>query len=360
MPRPTNRLRSTCFLTGLAVSLTSMGCISSDDELLRAFEDADELEPEPEPDPKPEPDPEPDPDPIRADKLEGLHIKQLAQFSPFNVTYEMFPYPSANHPFTGPEIDHVRGWPVHALQWKDYASGGAFAFDIAGAWTEVNAIPGLPYEVEAADASHLNDLEAGGVVFSADPNGTWMEANFSDPSVGLAYAALVMHFWKSPVYVSALHSYPPYGTTRSHAIALQRLEFTIPSAPDLLTACGLPANATAATALNTIPNCNHGAVLLADEVSLWNELLLSVPSNPTHASYDPDVNLAPADLITAWWNGNIQGQIVFDPPADATDEDFAGLAVLAEALRDQLLVADDGGYLMLVDEYVAELEPNEG
>lgn len=359
MPRPNHILTSTFLMTSLVGGLTSMGCTELDDEQLRSFEDAEQLDPEPEPDPDPEPDP--NPEPIPADHLVGLHIKELEQFSTSTVTYEMHPYPSVNHPFTAPEIDDDnKGWPVHALQWKDYVSGGAFAFDIAAASAGVSGIPGLGTDVEAVDATHLNGLEANGLVFSADPNGTWMQANFSDPAVGLAYAALVMHFWNSPVYVSGRYHYPPYGTTMSHVIALQRLEFTLASAPDLLAACGLPANATAATALTTIPSCNHGAILAADEVSLWNQLLLSSPSNPTHAQYDPQVNLDPTDLIGAWWNGDVQGQIVFDPPGSASKKDLAGLAVLAAALRDQLLVADGDGYLMMIDDYVAELEPNEG
>jgi hypothetical protein len=329
-----------------------MGCVELDDEQLRAHEGA-ETDPEPDPDP----DPEPDPDPIDAEKLAGLHIKELAQFSPYTATYQMWPYPSVNHPFSAPEIDNRgAGWPVHALQWKDYVSGGNFAFDIAAAEVEVDAIWDFGFDVDAIDAARLNTVEANGVVFNADPTGTWMEANFSDPAVGLAYAALVMHFWRSPVYVSATYYYPPYGTTHSHSIALQRLEFTIPSAPDLLAACGLPANSTPATALSTLPNCNHGAVLSADEVSLWNHLILAVPSNNTHVDYDPQVALAPTDLINAWTWGPVLGQLVFDPPGDATGEDLAGLAVLAEAVRDQLLIADSDGYLIAIDDYVVNLD----
>jgi len=71
--------------------------------------------------------------------------------------------------------------------------------------------------------------------------------------------------------------------------------------------------------------------------------------------------LAPNDLTLAWWSSlGSRGQIVFDPPADATEEDLEGLAVLASALAEQILVEDPEGYLMLMVDVVAEGELPEG
>lgn len=201
-------------------------------------------------------------------------------------------------------------------------------------------------------------------MFSSDPNGTWMENNITDPAVGLIYAALVMHFWRSPVYVDATHNYPAgsYASgSFSHTIGLQRLKFMIPSAPDLLAACGLPGNSTAATALSIVPQCNHGAVLLSDEVSLWNDVLCPGCPGNIYVPYDRQVSLPVTDLVTAWWAslGN-QGHMVFDPPGNVSDEDLLGIAVLAEALVDQTVIADENGNLLLLRDYVELLGQPEG
>jgi hypothetical protein len=302
-------------------------------------------------------EPEP-PTPIAAEELIGLHIKELEAMSAYIKEYRMDPYPF-DPLFNSTEIaDPLAGWPAHGLQWKDEATGSSLNFDIAAAHSEITSYPFGLY-VASNDHSKLNAIEANTGVFSSDPNGIWMENNITDPTVGLVYAALLMHFWRTPVYVDATHNYPSgsyaWGSF-SHTIALQKLTFTIPSAPDLLAACGLPANSTPSTALSIVPQCNHGAVLISDEVSLWNDLLCPGCPGTNYVPYDRQVGLPVSDLVTAWWVSlGHQGQMVFDPPGSATGEDLQGVAVLAEALADQILIVDENKKLVLLRDYVEHL-----
>ncbi|MEX1366109.1 MAG: hypothetical protein AB1Z98_23490 [Nannocystaceae bacterium] len=344
-------------------------CDSSDelDELElheRTSEGAMPFEPQAFPhEPSPfEPEPEPEPEPVDAHALVGLTLEEVLAGSPWTVVYEMDAPPSVTHPYGALAIaDPDHGWPAHALQWKDYVAGPSYGFDMSAAASAIAGVFGLGYYVSPLDPVSLNAFEGGGVVFSGDPPGDWMQAQFNDPAVGLVYAAMVMHLWGSPVYVDATHNYPvgsgAHGSY-SHTIGLQRLEFTLTSAPDLLTACGLPINATPAAALSVVPTCSHGAILTGDRVSLWNDFGCSSCPGANYVPYDADVAMVPGELVTAWWLslGN-QGQLVFDPPAEATEEDLEGLAVLAEALAEQVLVESDDGTLVLMRDYVAELEP---
>jgi len=275
----------------------------------------------------------------------GLTLEEVLSSHPSAVvTYAMDPLPSGATPYSAPQIAaYDSGWPAHALQWKDYLTNQSFSFDISAAQAAIMSAFGLGLNVHAINAGSLNTIEAAGAVFSSDPPGTWMEARFTDPATTFAYAALVMHFWDSPVYLDATHNYPSGGNF-SHAIALQELEFTLPSAPDLLAACGL-----------------HGAVLTDDRVSLWNDNLCIGCPGSNYLPYDPYRVLAPNDLTLAWWSSlGSRGQIVFDPPAEATEEDLEGLAVLASALAEQILVEDPEGYLMLMVDVVPEGELPEG
>ncbi len=350
-------------LLAVALPVIGTGSFACDDREgfadpeMRSFAEA--LPPEREP----LPDPDPEPTSSEAAQWVGYTEEDFNAASPWVVVYEMFPLPSVGTPYSGPEIaDPNHGWPVHALQWKTYLHGSWSG--VAAAYAAVSAISGLGRHVSGADEASLDAIEAGGAVFTGNPNGTWMEVQFNDPATTFVYAALVMQYWNSPVYLDATHNYPvgssAYGSY-SHSIALERIELTLQNAPDLLTSCGLPAGAPASVALTTVVNCNHAALLTDNLVSLWNDRLCIGCPGTNYVPYDPDVSLSTFDLVTAWWAslGN-RGQIVFDPPEEATEEDLLGLAVLAEALADQLLVEGLNGELVLVRDVVVEPEPIEG
>ena len=343
-----HRPTATPLLLALAITANLAACSDVEDDV--TFRDSDVLD---EIDPDLQPDPEPQPDPVKAEALVGMHIDDFHTISAFVDSYEMFPYPSAAYPFNA-AADLWYEWPLHAMEWKDHASGYAHNFDLAAAEAAVDNSPtNLGFSVKPGDIIELDGMEAGGVVFSSDPSGTWMQANFTDPAQGLVFAALVMHHWKTPVYSASEHfDHQTNGSVMSHAVALQRLQFTLVSAPNLFAACGLDKQtATPTDSLGNVPYCNHGAVLTGDQVSLWNSIW-GAPGSWT--PYEANVNLTPNDLVAAYNNNymGMQGQLVFDPPGDASQEDIAGLAVLAHELADQTLVEGDDGYLVMLRDYV--------
>ena len=267
--------------------------------------------------------------PIGIDKLDGMTLAEVQAMSPPAVTYQMSARPSATFFYNHAQIATSVGWPIHALQWKDYTSPPAFDINAA-----VSALVSAGWGVNPMESVELNNAEANPAVFATDPAGEWLEEAIVDPAEALVFAALAMHYWKTPVYMAALHF--PTQTGVTHAIGLQMLEFTIPSAANLHAACGLPTSAPPAIALSTIPACNHGAVLTSNEVSLWQS---SFPGTPPW--YTPNTSLLTYELVNAYL-----GLVIYDPPADATSEDVEGLREIAASLADQVLIPDEEGVLV--------------
>lgn len=289
--------------------------------------------------------------PMDVTELAGMSVVELqAMPSLATVQYQMVPLPSATYPFSDPIITNTTtGWPAHALQWKDYVSTPSF--DLVAAQTEIQALFGLGSSVDTFDSDLLDDLEATTTVFGSDPSGEWQEEVFSDPAEGFVFAALVMHYWGSPVYKGAVHRYPntPLAAcTLSHSLVLETLEFSIPSAADLHAACGLSPNADPATALTTILSCSHGAVLTSNQISLWNEGPMGCQPYSEHVA---NTTIPVHELVDAYNSGPTSGPLVFDPPAEVTAEDVDGLRVLAAALADQVLIPDADGVLVPLRSY---------
>lgn len=316
----------------------------------------------PEPGPGDDPDPDPDPPPVPAEKLEGLHIKQLAGLFD-TVSYEMSFRPSS-HTYAGPEIEDGReGWPAHGMQWKSYEHGDSV--NLAVASTSIAADPNdFGQSVLPGDAGHMNDLEAvGSGVFTdivglpTDPHGSWLETSIPGSAQAFAYAALVMHFWRSPVYLGGSHLFlePALQGNISETIALQQLSFDVPTGTDLLSTCGIPSGLSPAASLGLVLNCNQGFTLNGGETSTWNGFLYyNVP-----VEFVPNYTMDAATLIAAHQSALATRHMVFDPPEEATDEDLLAIRVMSEALAGQMMLVDEDGILITVENFVADLESDE-
>jgi hypothetical protein len=236
----------------------------------------------------------------------------------------------------------VGGWARYAGQWKSYVDPLVGTVDLFCTYAGGGFRPLLGAEVtlDHHEATCFTDLWG----TQYDPNGTWMSADIDDPLTGLAFAALVMHYWGSPVFFSGDWRptwYAPAGSWY-HQIALEQLTFQIPGAPDLHSACGISPNTPAVPALADIQSCNlHGVTIEAGVVSAW----LGDLSPITAPSYLHHVNISGGDLLNAYaagfnWTLNNPsgrvGELVFDPPAEAGPEEIAAVLSLAQFMADEL------------------------
>ncbi|MEM7153708.1 MAG: hypothetical protein AAF799_12750 [Myxococcota bacterium] len=357
------------------LSVTSVACDSgeeADDLEMRILEARQERMP------APTPEPEPEPEPVTPEALIGLSLEEAESMLAWNVIYEMDRLPSAVLPYTAAPIQNLsKGWYAHAMQWKEYSTRSfvgnvlgstVYALDLNAAFSYMQGNGLYHWSVGTQSEVRANALEAGPTswngapIFNADPPGTWMFHNEPDPAKGLVYAALVMHYWGSPVYHNASYvqssAYNAEGSI-IRTIALEELEFML-NAPDLLSACLLPQSTSPSVALSTVPNCAGSTAVLHDDiVATWN---ISTPWTANFVPYEEAISLDPAHLIQAWNHSSTLGNLVFDPPADATDEDFAALDMIAEAMKDQVLIEDESGTLVRLSDYAAEMEiePVEG
>ncbi|MGH1342075.1 MAG: hypothetical protein ACRBN8_11015 [Nannocystales bacterium] len=299
---------------------------------------------------------DPDLDPIDASELVGLTIEDLHAMS-FNYdTYVMSERPTSIT-YTAPQIASVRngGWPLHALQWKDYLTSTpqTSTFDIPAATAAISASQDF-HSVEVDSAPALNALEAGVAFTGPDPAGDWMYINISSPAVAFAYAALVMHHWGSPVYVAGWLQHPAGSPNRVSRIALQELTFQLPpSVVDLFDSCGLLSTDPPSVALAAPPICANAMVLHHDEVTTWQE---SQWGTGAYTPFLPNYFLDPVVLASAMTTVGpvLQGNVVFDPPDEVTEEELEGVLVLAEALSEQLLIEGEDGRLVLLKELAFE------
>ena len=64
-------------------------------------------------------------------------------------------------------------------------------------------------------------------------------------------------------------------------------------------------------------------------------------------------------LIAAHQSALATRHMVFDPPEEATDEDLLAIRVMSEALAGQMMLVDEDGILITVENFVADLESDE-
>jgi hypothetical protein len=258
--------------------------------------------------------------------------------------------------YSASEIDTHHGWAVHAMQWKQHHAQVWWA-DLAVA--RQNA-PGFP---DCSDVPLLEQLEstAAPVVFrdisgvAVDPPGDWMCTSTSDPATAAIYAALVMHYWKSPVYVPWEGDDSAYGGFSYNLDAVwQLLRFNFLGHVDLHDYCGLsPADPPSAVlaAVQGGQCATTGIPLVTAEISAWSDLFLC---NCPQQFYFEDYWVPGAHLLSGYGNSYAQADdLVFDPPG-ASREDLVALWEASTILARHVLVEGDAGLLIPLSELSGE------
>lgn len=319
----------------------------------------DDLQPMPE-------DPPSFPTPPPAEELVGMTYKKFKSvYGAPSATYQMshrldaYAGNSVELPFN--EFFGHGAWRTHAMTWKSYVDTDfsfnptAVAQSVMDVGTNVQGgnfyptnAPNCDTSFWVADDYMLNEVELDTNVFvpntaQTDPRGSWMCHTETDPAVGMVFAALVMHYWNSPVYINALYDYPtPHQGTQTHTAGLELITFS----QDLHTACGLSTSATAQSVLSSPLTCSSALVLNSADLTVWNDHYPPPPGN-TIVPYENHKSFSGTAVHNAWINAPLVGDMVFDPPEDGNhEEDLAGLRVLAEALADQVMVVDGEGTLV--------------
>jgi hypothetical protein len=259
------------------------------------------------------------------------------------VTYSMSAS-GANYNHSGMEIS----WERYAAQWKAYIDTQVGSVDLAQCYN-ANSLPLLGAENQLNyNEAHLFTNTSGSLY---DPVGTWMSEDIDDPMTGFAFAAMVMHYWHSPVFFTGAWEpsvqQAPAGSWFGE-IALERLTFDVPTAPDLHSACGISPNAPAVQALAAIQSCDlTGVTLDGAVVTVWEGLFSTGPTMLHHApitgtelvaAYLAGLSLPPGYHVQYpnGWSGGRVGELIFDPPAEASEEEIAAVRALADVLADEL------------------------
>ncbi len=245
--------------------------------------------------------------------------------------------------YIGGYIGVIGGWSRHAAKWKAYVDLNVGSVDLASAYQGniLHPLVGAESELNLHESLYFEDIWGN----TYDPNGTWMSEDIDDPLTGLAFAAMVMHYWHSPVYFNGVWTpslqIAPAGAWY-HEFALEQVTFRIPNAPTLHDACGISPSASAVTALAAIQTCDlTGVTLEGGIVSAW--LGDYSPGNsPTYLHHQ---SIGGADLMSSYaagfswgpnWHSGRVGELVFDPPAEASEDEIAAVRALAGVLANEL------------------------
>ena len=274
--------------------------------------------------------------------------KPKSNFNTNMATYSMSSWgANYNHSY----IFVVGGWERYAAQWKAYVDALVGTVDLMHAYTGGNSTPlvGAEANLEHNEANYFTDTWGN----HYDPNGTWMSEDIDDPLTGLAFAAMVMHYWHSPVFFNGAWE-PSLQIAPTHSwyqeFALERITFELPNAPDLHSACGISPTASAVSALAAIQTCNLSGLTIHDAVvtawlgdfsnGLAPDLLHHQVISGTElmSTYAAGLSVPPnywPGLPNGWSSGHV-GELVFDPPAEAGDDEIAAVRALADILADEI------------------------
>ncbi|PRQ04987.1 hypothetical protein [Enhygromyxa salina] len=249
--------------------------------------------------------------------------------------------PGANYYQQNVEV--VGGWSRYAALWKSFIDANVGSVHVAHCYGGNNLRPllGAEQSLESHEANFFTDIWGD----PYDPNGTWMSADINDPLTGLAFAAIVMHYWQSPVFFTGDWAPPlsiaPSGSWYSD-IALESIRFRSNTHSSLHAACGISSTVSASTALSQIQGCSFAGLSVEDAVvTAW--LGDYSPSNAPVLLHHQSINAG--DLLGAYARGfsyshgnssGRVGELVFDPPPEADPEEVAAVYALAEFIAAEI------------------------
>lgn len=289
-------------------------------------------------------------------------VAKVQSPSTHNFSYSMSS-PGANYDRDDSHV--VGGWSRYAAIWKSHADSNVGSVNFGSAYAGGNFDPllGADATLDLHESLYFEDIW--GVTY--DPNGTWYSVDIDDPMTGLAYAAIAMHYWGTPVFVSGDYQPSPWIAPSGSwygDIAVEQLSFSSPAFTSLLDACGILATDSASDALYKIYNSTSpcgltGVTLTGGVISAW-----AGDYSPVQA---PDLlhhhGVTGAELIAAYgagytWSPGFSsgrvGELVLDPPAGA---DLESVELLAKAIGEQMQEQLELGELVAEE---AVPEPLEG
>ncbi|KIG16936.1 hypothetical protein DB30_03920 [Enhygromyxa salina] len=237
----------------------------------------------------------------------------------------------------------VGGWSRYAALWKSFIDANVGSVDVIASYAGGNFIPllGAEQTLDYHEANYFTDIWGA----PYDPVGTWMSADIDDPLTGLAFAAIVMHYWHSPVFFSGDWT-PPLSVAPNGSwykdIALESIRFRSPSFSSLHAACGISSTASAATALSQIQTCAFGGLTVEDAVvTAWSGDFSpsNAPALLHHQSISANQLLGAYAAGFTHGQGNPSGRVgelIFDPPPEADAEEIAAVFALAEFMASEI------------------------
>lgn len=272
-------------------------------------------------------------------------IDQQPQPRPQPLTGHAFNYsmsaPGANYNQQWTWV--VGGWSRYAALWKAFVDQNVGSVDVLSAYVGSNhdILLGAEHPLNTHESLHFTGIWG----THYDPVGVWMSVDIDDSLTGLAYAAIVMHYWHSPVFFSGKWE-PPLFLAPSGAwyqeLALEQIDFYSPTHTSLHDACGISPTASATDALSQIQSCNFGGLSvtrgivtawLGDYSPMNSPALLhhaTISGSDLHAAYAAGYHWGPSSP-----SGRV-GELIFDPPPEADEEEIAAVLNLAEFVADEI------------------------
>lgn len=254
-----------------------------------------------------------------------------------------------------PEImgDWVQ-WGFHALQWKGYKH-----IDAGGIYdpAPVEWAPGWDYpdSVKCSDADWLNDLEASGI-YDVNPRGTWFCKTENDPHLGAIFAAMAMHYWKTPVYKNARGSlsFPPNEYWNINAMVIEKVTLCTSARAQPHEVCEWD-TLDWASGQGGLGACAAQLFLDSVEVGLFSDIPMCGSTTP----FGPHKTVSGADWAQYYhnWAGG-DSELIWDPPAGVSGDAIATMQRMASATTEGMIaVGREGDDVKVVN---VEVETNDG
>ena len=198
------------------------------------------------------------------------------------------------------------------------------------------------------NASCLNQQEASSVIFpNGDPPGTWSD-NYSfipgggsdvDAEQVVIGAAMVMHQWKSPTFVTIIHQFPTMSAPGFAVVAIRKIKVNISSCQPLTSLCqGFTNTSLAADAVDASCVAAHGAEIELESVDVdyWGP--------EPDAGQSGTASLTGAQFISAVNASGLSYKYTVDPPSVEEGELMsARIQTLARAVQGRFFIRNQVG-----------------